>query len=417
MKRAIIYSLSAAVSIVLMAAAFGSGYLAGSGTRRPPALVPVRSTVSPVAPASGEAREAAVTPGSLEMLFRPFWESWTIVHDNYVDQPVDDIALMRGAITGMLAALGDEYTGYMDPASWTSANDGLQGSFEGIGAIVDTTGDYLTITEPMPGSPAERAGLLAGDQVVAVDGKDVTGMDPEQVRGKVVGPAGSQVTLTISRMGVEQPFDVTLTRAKIVVPSVESEMLGEGLAYLKINDFGANTADEVGSALQDLMAHNPGGLVLDLRNNGGGYLNAAVDVASQFLREDTLILYEEYGDGRREPFRAGEGGLSLELPIVVLVNAGTASAAEVVAGALQGSGRAQLVGVQTYGKGSVQIWVPLSDEQGGVRVTIAKWLTPDGRSIHKLGLTPDAIVPLTDQDSGAGLDPQMGEAVELLSQP
>jgi carboxyl-terminal processing protease len=407
-KKVFVYAFSAGLVIILLAGVFSGGFLAARAL--PPGFSLLSGSVQKTSTDAG-------TPADLEALFQPFWETWTLVHNQYVDQPVDNAALMRGAISGMMAALGDEHTTYMEPNEWDAANTFLQGSFEGIGAYVDTSGATLTIIDPMAGSPAEHAGLKAGDQIVGVDGEDMTGVDPSAVRSKVVGPAGTEVTLTINREGAEATFDVTLKREKITVPSVEHKIIDNNIAYLKINDFGPTTGDEVKAAMQEMMAQAPKGLVLDLRNDGGGYLSAAVEVGSQFIKEGDVILYEKHGDGTRDTYVSQGGGLGLDIPMVVLVNKGTASASEVVAGALQDYGRAKLVGVQSYGKGSVQIWTPLSDHQGGVRITIAKWLTPKERSIHKLGLTPDAVVELTDEDSQAGRDPQLDQAIGILTQP
>jgi carboxyl-terminal processing protease len=402
-KKVLIYGLGILLALIVLGGAFSGGFLVGHSLPQAAALSLPSSAAQ------------SITPASQQALFKPFWAVWDIVHNQYVDQPVDNTALMRGAISGMLAALGDQHTSYMDPATWKAANSELAGSFEGIGAYVDTTGDYLTITSPMDGSPAQKAGLKAGDQIIAVDGKDVTGVAPETVRSKVIGPAGTQVKLTIKREGVAQSFDVTVTREKITVPSVEHKMLANNIAYVKINDFGATTGAELKTALQDLMPQKPKGLILDLRNDGGGYLTAAVDVGSQFIKQGDVILYEKFGDGSRNTHVSQGGGLALDIPMVVLINKGTASASELISGALQDYGRAKLVGEQSYGKGTVQNWIPLSGEQGGVRVTIARWLTPKDRSIDKVGLTPDFVVPLTDKDSQAGLDPQLDKAIAVLT--
>jgi carboxyl-terminal processing protease len=303
----------------------------------------------------------------------------------------------------------------MNPQEYKDANASIAGNYEGIGAYVDSSGDYLTIISPIKGSPAEKAGLHAGDQIVGIDGEDMTGINPELVRQKVLGPAGTTVTLTIKRANVEKPFDVQITRATITIASVEYEMKGD-IAYIKLNTFGETTTDELKKALKELMANNPKGLILDLRNNGGGYLQTSVEVASQFVGEGTIVT-EKYGDGKEDKYDAQPGGLALNIPMVVLVNEGTASASEIVAGAIQDYGRGKLVGVKTYGKGSVQIWTPLSDNQGAVRITIAKWLTPKGRTIHKVGLTPDVVVEMTNSDFDTGKDPQLDKALELLSQP
>jgi len=418
-KKGQVYFIAALIAVILLAGAFSGGFLVGhylpfsdltAANEGAPSLL----EDSTITPSIVQGDSASATPQDLEALFKPFWETWAIVHAQFVDQPVDDVALMRGAIRGMLESLGDEHTSFMDPQEYTDANAGLEGSYEGIGAYVDTGGDFLTVTSPIPGSPAEKAGLKPGDEIIAIDGEDMTGINPELARRKVLGPAGTVVLLTIRREGTEEPFDVEITRDRINIASVESKMLENDIAYLKLNTFGDTTTRDLKEQLGDLMDQNPKGLILDLRYNGGGYLQTAVEVTSQFISEG-VVLYEQYGDGRKDSYDAIRGGLALDIPMVVLINKGSASASEIVAGALQDHDRAQLVGETSYGKGSVQNWIPLEDNQGAVRVTIAKWLTPEGRTIHKLGLTPDVIVELTDEDAAAERDPQLDKAIELLS--
>ena len=346
-------------------------------------------------------------------LIAPFWEAWDIIQSRYVDQPVDDVSMMRGAIRGMLESLGDEHTTYMDPEQYEQASMGLSGEYEGIGAWVDTDGKFLTIVAPMPESPAEKAGIRAGDVVIAVDGEDMTGIDPSLVVQRVLGPQGTTVRLTIQREGVEKPFDVDVMRDSINIPSVESRMLENGIAYVQLQTFGEETTRDLKRALAQLMQQDPRGLILDLRGNGGGYLTTAVEVTSEFLGEG-IVLTERFGDGREEVYRARPGGLATEIPMVVLVDAGSASASEIVAGALQDLGRAQLVGETTYGKGSVQDWVPLKNDQGAVRVSIARWYTPMDRMINDAGLAPDVEILLTEEDILAERDLQLDKAIELL---
>jgi carboxyl-terminal processing protease len=311
--------------------------------------------------------------------------------------------------------LNDDHTSYLDPDMYQRTNAELRGDeYEGIGAWVDTSKDYLTIISPMPGSPAEKAGLKPDDRIIAVDGEDMTGVDGEAVRQKVLGPKDSTVRLTISREGVE-PFDVEVVRASIVVPTIDARMLDGNIAYVRLFVFGENTGDDLHKALQDLMKQNPKGLILDLRNNGGGFLDTAIDVASEFI-SGGVVMYEEYGDGKTITYEARQGGLATQVPMVVLVNEGSASASEIVAGAIQDRGRGVLVGVTSYGKGSVQTFAPLVNEQGAVRVTIAHWLTPDKRQINGVGLEPNYVVEFTDADIQADKDVQLDKAVELLSQ-
>lgn len=369
--------------------------------------IPLEATTSP------EQQEA--TPTDVQALFAPFWEAWNLVHENYVDQPVDDVALMRGAIRGMMESLGDQHTSYMTPEDYTQANSSLEGSYEGIGAYVDTTADYLTITSPIPGSPAEKAGLLPGDKIVAIDGEDMTGIDGELVRQKVLGPAGSTIQLTVMREGESELLEFELVRAKITIASATGEMLEGDIAYIQVTTFGSKTMPELNAALDELMAQNPKGIILDLRNNGGGYLQTSVEVASQFMSEG-VVLYEQYGNGSRTTYEVLPGGAATDtnIPMIVLINEGSASASEIVAGALQDSGRAKLLGTVSYGKGSVQNWIPLSGDNGAVRITIAKWLTPSEKTIHEIGLTPDYPVELTEEDRQAERDPQRDEAIRIL---
>lgn len=396
------------VAAILLLGSFSGGVLVGWIL---PKSIP--NPVLAVNPAPNQ--ESTSTPADLETTFKPFWEAWDLVHSLYVDQPVDDQALMRGAISGMMDALGDPHTGYMTPQDYTQANSSLQGEYEGIGAVVDITGEYLKIISPMPNSPAEKAGIKIGDLIIAVDGKDMTGVDGSVVLSKVKGPAGTPVVLTIRREGTEEPIDITVTRARIVQSSINYKMLDSGIAYIQLSTFGDNTTKDLRAALKDLLAKEPKGLILDLRYNGGGYLETAVEVTSQFINTGNVLL-EQYGDGTITEYKVEKGGLALDIPMVVLVNEGSASASEITAGALQDSGRAKLVGVTTYGKGTVQKWLPLQDDAGAVRITIARWLTPKERQINGVGLTPDVEIKRTEEDIAADRDPQLDKAVELLLQ-
>lgn len=408
-------ALIGAVAVIMLLGSFSGGFLVGH-------FVPLqRGSGQPIFSSSPESvptvspQQQSSTPDELDTLFEPFWEAWNIVHEEYVDQPVDNTTLMRGAIRGMMQALGDDHSSYMDPKTFQDANDSLAGEYEGIGAWVDTTSDYLTIISPIPGSPAESVGLEPGDKIIAIDGEDMTGIDAELVRQRVLGPAGSTVNLTIAREGESETLEFSITREKIVIKSATGEMLEDNIGYVQITTFGDNTTPELRATLEELMAQNPDGLVIDLRNNGGGYLQTSVEVASEFIGEG-VILYEQYGNGERDTYRALKDGQATEIPLVVLINEGTASASEIVAGAIQDYERGQLVGVTSYGKGSVQNWIPLSNNQGAVRVTIAKWLTPDERTIQDSGLAPDVEVEFTDEDRQADVDPQLDKAIEVLLQ-
>ena len=302
----------------------------------------------------------------------------------------------------------------MDPFQFQQNNAALEGDYEGIGAWVDITGEYLAIISPMPNSPAERAGLQPGDVVTAIDGEDMAGIPGELVLRRILGPAGTDVVLTIRREGVQEALEFAITRENIVIPSIEADILEDNIAYIRLYTFGEDTASDMRREITRVLEEKPAGLILDLRNNSGGYLTSAVDVVSEFIEPNKVVLYQEYGDGTRQISQSKSGGKALDIPLVVLVNEGSASASEITAGAIQDYGRGMLVGVTTFGKGLVQSWVPLRGENGAVSVTIAYWLTPNERQIHQQGLEPDVIVEITAEDIEEGRDPQLEKAIELL---
>jgi carboxyl-terminal processing protease len=403
----IVLAISAAIGIASLA--FSAGLATGLVIPR----LSGPSESSPLElnpPLIGQPDPAPIPPASRDELMAPFWEAWEILHDEFVDQPLDDGSLVQGAIRGMVDSLGDPHSSYMDPDEYLQANLPLDGEYEGIGAWVDADGAFLTIISAMPGSPAERGGLKPGDQVIGVDGEDVTGLDGNLVIRKVLGPAGTSVRLTIRREAVPDPIDLEIVRERIDLASVEGEMLDGDIGYIRLLSFGAQTADDLDRELADLLDQDPHGLILDLRGNGGGFLHTAVDVASQFLSEG-VVLSERFGDGQETIYEVEGGGRATQIALVVLIDGGSASASEIVAGAIQDHDRGLLVGVTSFGKGSVQNWIELNDDQGAVRVTIARWYTPDGRQIHEVGLTPDVEV-LAAEDGQT--DPQLNEAIELL---
>ncbi|MEM7113366.1 MAG: S41 family peptidase [Chloroflexota bacterium] len=344
--------------------------------------------------------------------FELFYEAWQILTTEYDGQLPTNEELLFSAINGSIELLGDEHTRFVNPDTAQRIRQN-QGPVEGIGAIVTENEDGLIeIVRPIDGQPADLAGVKAGDVLIAVDGESVIGQSLDEVVLIVRGPSGTQVTITVRRPGVEEPIDFTITRARFEVPVVEAEMLPENVAYVRLTTFldqGA-TAD-VEDALEPLLAQNPAGIVFDLRDNGGGFLSEAINVADLFLPE-SIILLERNIRGLNETFRADDGDIGEQLPLVVLVNAGSASASEIVAGAIQDNGRGVIVGEVTFGKGSVQQVHTLSNG-AELRVTIARWFTPNNNTIDGAGITPDIAVE-TPEDLGGDNDTQLQEAVDFI---
>jgi carboxyl-terminal processing protease len=409
------FALGCLASVILLVGAFSGGFIVGHLTPSGIQLPFVESTVEPAPAPTVAPEQQDATPADVQTLFAPFWETWNLIHSQYVVQPVDDVKLMEGAIKGMLDTLEVGRNYYENVEQLQEQNDQLNGKdYEGIGAYVDTSGEYLTIISPIKGSPAALAGLRPDDQVIAIDGEDMTGVAPEEARLKVIGPAGTDVVLTILREGETAPFDITITRATIITPLVEYEMRPDGIGYISLNTFGDTADQELRKALEDLLAQNPKGLILDLRFNGGGYLYQGIAVASEFLPADQIVVYERGADGQLEENLSTGNGLALDIPMVVLINKGSASASEIVAGALQDYERALLIGTTSFGKGSVQS-VNILSNGGSAAITSAQWLTPNQRLIQDIGLSPDIYVEITQADFDAERDPQLDAAIQTIS--
>lgn len=363
---------------------------------------------------------AAQTGTSRDELFAPFWESWDLLHDNYVD-PLDeesDLHLMEAALDGMLTSLGDPNMGYMDPETSQMVFSDLSGEFEGIGATVrkDEETGALLIVRPLPGSPAEQAGILPGDEIVTVDGEDITQMEQEVIITLVRGPAGTDVILGVRREGSEDIIEITVTRARISLPSVEFDILEGDIAYIQLYDFSRDAGSELTEVLIESDAQNRAGLILDLRGNTGGYLDVALEVMSQFVESGPIMIERGSGD-QEQIYQAFGGALAPTVPMVILVDANSASASEILAATFQDLGRATVVGTQSYGKGTVQTWRQLSNG-GAVRITIARWYTPDERSIDLVGVTPDIVVEFEPLEPGTiysyDVDSQLQAAIKAL---
>jgi len=349
--------------------------------------------------------------------FGIYWEVWHIVQDKFYGNVPRDSTPAYAAIRGSLSTLQDPYTLFVEPQPRALEKAELQGQFGGIGALVSRGPAGEVILEPMVDSAAEQAGVKKGDVVIKVDDTPITStMTTDAVLVLIRGEVGTQVTLTLQRAGTAEPIVVTITRKVVETPSVQWRVLEQdsSIGYLRIRLFTERTPRESERALQELKKAGATRLVLDMRDNPGGLLDAAVAVASQFLR-DGVVLYEDRKDEAEKSYVVTKGGLALDQPLVVLVNHGTASASEIVAGALQDRQRGSLVGERTFGKGSVQLVYDLSDKSS-LHVTVARWFTPNRQRIDGQGLTPNIEVALSEADQQAGADPQLERAITYLQE-
>ncbi len=346
--------------------------------------------------------------------FDTLWEVWQFLSEDYVNkEALDPKALAQGAIEGLIEALGDPYTAYLDPETSELAWSEFEGSFEGIGAFVSMEDGELTVISPIAGTPAERQGIRAGDRILEIDGEATSGMTLTEAVLKIRGPKGTAVTLLILHQGETEPVEIEITREEIDIDTVYLEMLPGNIAHIEIIYFSLRTDKEVSSVLSDALSRGATAIILDLRGNPGGLLDTVVDVADEFLDGGT-ILYQVDGEGEIiKEWKASSGGLAVDLPLAVLVDGGSASGSEVLAGALQDYGCAPLIGTTTYGKGSVQLIRELSDGSA-LYVTSARWLTPNGHLIEGQGLTPDFEVPITEEDITQGIDPQLERAIDYI---
>lgn len=335
-----------------------------------------------------------------------------LLDEQYYGEIPDGKELAFGAVRGLLMTLGDPYTSFIDPEVTAIINEDATGEFEGIGAMVSMREDgYLEIASLIPGQPAEAAGVRAGDVILSVGDQSLIGLGLYEAIGYIRGPAGTDAVLEIARAGETESIIITVTRARIEMPIIESEIIEGDIAYLRLTEFDATASDRVATALADLLREDPRALVFDLRDNPGGWLNQAIGVADIFL-DQGLVAVQRDSQGGEQRFTSVTGDLGEEIPMIVLVNGGSASASEIVAGALQDRDRAILIGTQTLGKGSVQL--PNNLEDGSqLRITIARWFTPNEQDLHGNGLTPDVEAPYP-ADTPTGEDPQLQQAIDYL---
>jgi carboxyl-terminal processing protease len=350
--------------------------------------------------------------------FSHFWEVWKDLSTHYYKQPVEDQVLYFGALRGMAEAVGDPYTNFFEPVDAQSFADDLKGEFSGIGAEIGTKNGQLQIVAPLPDSPAEHAGVRAGDVILTIDGEEAMTMAVDMAVSKIRGPKGTTVTLELGRMPsgnattTPETLSVTITRAVITVKSVTTEFKDGGVALIEVRNFNDDTETLFRAAVDEALQRNARGVIIDVRNNPGGYLDTAIALAGEWMKDEVVVQQRERGVVTQRYHGTGRGKLR-GVKTVVLVNGGSASASEILAGALQDAGAATVVGEQTFGKGSVQDY--LEYENGSaLKVTIAEWLTPNGRSIDHEGIHPDTEVILSDEDIHAERDPQLDKALELI---
>ncbi len=352
-------------------------------------------------------------PDEVPAEFATFWEAWSFLNENFYGEIPADNERVYGAIRGMVASFGDQNTGFIDPVRAAVMSENISGSFEGIGAAIrlDEAG-RLVIADPFPDHPAFKAGLRPDDIILEVDGQPVDNLSLYESVLLIRGPAGTEVVLTIFREGELKPFDVAIVRQKIEIEVVESEMLTDDIGYIRLTQFTNGATGKIIEEAEALRDQGATSFILDLRSNPGGLLSEAVSVSSLFIDQGTVVI-EKLQD-EEKLFDAKHGlHFDTDTPLVVLVNGGSASASEIVAGAIQDVGRGTIIGEQTFGKGSVQIPHSLTDGSE-LRVTIAEWLTPARRQIHGEGITPDIVVEMTLEDFEQERDPQLEEAINFL---
>lgn len=349
--------------------------------------------------------------------FSLFWDAWNLIHQKYVDRSeLDTQAMVFGAIEGMIKSIGDPFTVFLKAEESKRLQEDISGEFAGIGIEIGIRDDILTVISPLKDTPADRAGIIAGDKIIKIDGESTADITLEEAVSKIRGRRGTKVVLTISREkdGKEEIKDYELIRERIKIPTVKWEQIEPGIGYIQLFSFNQIAKSEFDEALNELKKQGAGEkLILDLRNNPGGLLDLAIDISSYFLEPGQVVVIEDFGNGNREELKAKPNGQLKNVKVVILINEGSASASEIVAGALQDNKAVKLIGEKTFGKGSVQQVEELRFKTA-LKITVAKWLTPKGRSISDDGIEPDIEVERTEEDIKNDRDPQLEKAIEII---
>ncbi|MBU4030558.1 S41 family peptidase [Patescibacteria group bacterium] len=398
--------ISIPVWVLLLALVFGGGFWVG------------QDSIPSVNKIEGLANKDIGQPMDMSVDFNLFWDAWRVVETKYVDRSdLDKQNMVYGAISGLLGSLDDPYSVFMPPQESKKFMDDIKGSFEGIGAEIGIRKGILTVISPLEGNPAKKAGLMAGDKILKVDETITSDLTLDEAVNLIRGEGGTEVVLLIARDGLDETKEIKIIRDVIQIPIIKWEIKDGDIAYIQLYHFTENSAREFEKTIREVLKLNPEGLVLDVRNNPGGYLEVAVDIASWFLPKGETVVIEDFGDNGEENIRyrsRGYGALE-NLPTIVLINEGSASASEILAGALRDIKGIKLVGEKSFGKGSVQQMEKL-DGGSSIKITIAKWLTPLGTNINKEGIAPDVEVELTLEDMEEMRDPQLEKALEMLRQ-
>ena len=417
---------------IFVVIAFAGGVLAGGGVDFAPAAdgagkvinyakagdnIIIKGLSVPTSTASSTATSTANFPDYLkkDVNFQQFWEVWNIVKEKYYNKDVPDTQLFYGALQGILGSLGDPYSIFMTPTDSNQFQDSLKGNFEGIGAEIAVKNSNLIIMAPLPDTPAEKAGLKPKDLILKINGTSTKNMTSNEAVNLIRGPKGTKVTLTIFREGLDAPKDYEIVRDTITVKSVTWEIKEKDIAYIKMRQFNDDTVPLLDKAIGEITANkNIKNVILDLRNDPGGYLQSAIEVGGEWVGNN-VVVSEKMRDGQEIKHSSDRFPRLAGYKTVVLVDGGSASASEIVSGALQDWGKAKLVGTKTFGKGSVQDLVNL-DDGSSVKITIAKWFTPKGRTIDEQGIEPDVKVEMTPDDFNKDKDPQLDKAIEIIRQ-
>jgi len=398
---------------IIILLSIGSAFLAGvyAGYENRPEVAKITTLVN---------KESEVVFDSPQVSFSPFWKAWNVINEKYTPvngttTVIGDQDKVWGAIEGLVGSLDDPYSVFLPPDDAEIFEENISGNFGGVGMEIGMRNGMLTVIAPLKNTPAEQAGILSGDQIIKVDDALTADLSIDKAVKLIRGPVGTKITLTIRREDEDELLTITIIRDTITIPTIDTEKRENGIFVIKLYNFSATAPNFFREALREFVLSGSDKLILDLRGNAGGFLQAAIDIASWFLPSGKIVVTEDFGDKRENIIYRSKGYdiFSENLKMVIIVNEGSASASEILAGALSEHGIARLVGQTTFGKGSVQELVKITPDTS-LKLTVAHWRTPQGKSISKDGLTPEFEVEMTKEDREEERDPQMDKAIEIL---